>query len=56
MQGNILEKSSGSKIKTPFPIYQQLTEPFKKEGIWVKINEEIQNIYLQPYLPNKYTH
>lgn len=38
--------NSGSSSKGLFPIYQQLTEPSKKEGLWIKTNNKLKNIYL----------
>lgn len=28
-----------------FPIYQQMTEPTKKEGVWIKTNDKLKDIY-----------
>ena len=47
MQGNVLGQSGSSINNSLFPIYQQLMEPFKKEGIWIKSNEVIKNLYFQ---------
>lgn len=35
-----------SNSGVPFPLYQQMNEPVKKEGLWVKTSNKIKNIYL----------
>lgn len=41
-----LNLSNGFSVSSPFPIYQQLNEPTKKEGLWVKTNNKIKDIYI----------
>lgn len=47
MQGNVLGQNGNSAIQSFFTIYQQMTEPVKKEGIWIKSNQKIKNFYYQ---------
>lgn len=47
MQGNILGQGGSNNNNLLFPIYQQMTEPSKKSGIWIKSNEKIKDIYFQ---------
>lgn len=47
MQGNVLGQSGLSSTQSFFTVYQQLTEPTKKEGIWIKTNEKTKNLYYQ---------
>lgn len=46
MQGRF---NLGGKAATgglPFPLYQQINEPVKKDGLWVKTSNKLKNIYL----------
>lgn len=47
MQGNILGQSSANIISSFVKIYQQSTEPSKKDGVWIKTNDITKNIYYQ---------
>ena len=47
MQGNVLGQNGNSAIQSFFTIYQQMTEPVKKEGIWIKSNQKIKKFYYQ---------
>ena len=47
MQGNIIGGSGVNLNNSLFPIYQQLTEPFGKDGLWIKSEENTKNIYFQ---------
>ena len=47
MQGNILGQTGGSAVQSFFTIYQQILEPSKKEGIWIKSDEKIKDVYYQ---------
>ncbi len=44
MIGPIVGTTGASK--NPFPIYQQLNEPTRKEGIWVKTTKKVKDIYV----------
>lgn len=47
MQGNVLGSSSSSAIVSFVKIYQQLTEPSEKSGIWIKSSEIVKNFFYQ---------
>lgn len=47
MQGNVLGQNGNSAVQSFFTIYQQMTEPVKKEGIWIKSNQKIKKFYYQ---------
>lgn len=44
MLGRSNFNSSGKNGSLPFTVYQQLNEPAKKEGIWIKTDEKIKTI------------
>lgn len=45
MQGNVLGQVNGRKING-IEIYQQLSEPTRKDGIWIKTSEKVEDIYM----------
>ncbi len=46
-QNNIYNNSGEGNANLMFPIYQQTTEPKEKYGIWIKSNENIEDVYFQ---------
>lgn len=54
MQGNILGQSGNGKDVGILNIYQKLNKPSKKNGLWIKTDEQINDIFITDIFNYKY--
>ena len=47
MQGNIIGQSGMFVNDSLFPIYQQLNQPIEYNGIWIKTEDNLKDVYFQ---------
>ena len=47
MQGNIIGQSGMFVNDSLFPIYQQLNQPVEYNGIWIKTEDNLKDVYFQ---------
>lgn len=47
MQGNIIGQSGMFVNDSLFPIYQQLNQPIQYNGIWIKTEDNLKDVYFQ---------
>ena len=54
MQGNILGQSGSGKDVGILNIYQKLNTPVKKDGLWIKTDEQINDVFITDKFPYTY--